>query len=189
MRPYRPPMTQSTQTRMTAGEFLQLPESNLPRQLMHGEVIEMAAPELEHQDAVGNLFVLFKQAAKRLGGKAYVAPVDVRFDDDNVVQPDDILLLPDSRCQSVGTRFLSGPPDLIAEVLSPSTARIDRRDKFRLYERDGVREYWIAEPREQLVSVWQLRDGAFVLLDVYGVDETFTSALIGEVSCAAIFVG
>ncbi len=182
-------MTQSTQTRMSAGKFLQLPESNLPRQLLHGEVIEMAAPELEHQDAVGNVFVLLKQAARRLDGKAYVAPVDVRFDDDNVVQPDDLLLLPDSRCQPVGTRYLSGPPDLIAEVLSPGTARMDRRDKFRLYERSGVREYWIVEPREQLVSVWQLRDGAFVLLDVYGADETFISPLIGEVPCAAIFAG
>jgi Uma2 family endonuclease len=172
---------------MTAGEFLQLPESNLPRQLLHGEVIEMAAPELEHQDAVGNIFVLFKQAANRFGGKAYVAPVDVRFDDDNVVQPDDLLLLPNSRCQPVGTHFLSGPPDLIAEVLSPSTARIDRKDKFRLYERYGVHEYWMVEPREQLVSVWQLRDNVFVLLDVYGADETFTSALIGDVSCAEIF--
>lgn len=149
----------------------------------------MAAPELEHQDAVGNVFVLLRQAARELGGKAYVAPVDVRLDDENVVQPDDLLLLPNSLCQPVGTRFLSGPPDLIAEVLSPGTARLDRRDKFRLYERFGVREYWIIEPREQLVSVWQLRDGAFVLLDVYGADETFTSALIGEAACAAIFGG
>lgn len=182
-------MTDQTQTRMTAVEFFQLPETNLPRQLLNGEVIEMTAPELDHQEVVGNIFMLFRQAVQQIGGKAYVAPVDVQFDAENVPQPDVLILLPDSPCQAVGTRRLSGPPDLIAEVLSPSTARLDRREKFRLYERYGVREYWIAEPRDQLVTVWQHRDGGFILLDVYGTGETFTSSLIGNVDCATIFAG
>ena len=180
-------MADQAQTRMTAAEFFQLPETNLPLQLLNGEVIEMTAPELDHQDVVGNLFVLFRRAAAALGGKAYVAPVDVEFDAENVVQPDVFLLLPDSRCQPVGTQRLSGAPDLIAEVLSPSTARLDRKVKFRLYERYGVREYWIVEPRDQMVTVWQHREDGFVLLDVYSLDETFLSAILGEVSCAEVF--
>ncbi len=182
-------MSNQPQIRMTAAEFFHLPETNLPRQLLNGQVVEMTATELDHQDVVGNIFVLFKQAARQLGGKAYVAPVDVEFDAANVVQPDSFLLLPDSLCQPVGTKRLIGPPDLIAEVLSPGTARIDRREKFRLYERYGVREYWIAEPRDRLVTVWQQRDSRFVLLDVYSADETFTSVLIGDVPCATIFEG
>lgn len=180
-------MAEQINTRMTADEFLRLPETNLPLQLVNGEVIELPAPELMHQDCVGNIYVLFRQAAQNIGGKAYVAPVDVYFDDLNVPQPDVLWLAPDSACQPIGTQRLSGPPDLIAEVLSPGTAHIDRRTKFRLYEKFGVREYWLIDPRDQLVEVWQYVEGRFVLLDVYAPSETFTSSLIGAVKCSAIF--
>lgn len=112
-----------------SGRIYDLPETNLPRQLINGEVYEITAPELDHQDVVGNVFLLFKQASKALRGKAYIAPVDVEFDADNVPQPDVILLLPGSRCQPAGNKRLMGPSDLIAKVLSPSTARLDRREK------------------------------------------------------------
>src|SRR5262245_37337173 len=123
-------MAEAEKIRMTAAEFLALPETNLPVQLLDGEVIQLTAPELDHQDVVGNVFVLFKQITKTLGGKAYVAPVDVVFDDHNVPQPDVMWLAPDSQCKSVGTKRLKGPPDLIVEVLSPSTSRDDKRYKF-----------------------------------------------------------
>jgi Uma2 family endonuclease len=182
-------MADQVKTYMTAQEFLELPETNLPVQLLNGEVVAMTAPELDHQDVVGNIFVLFKQIAKTLGGKAYVAPVDVYFDELNVPQPDVVWVAPDSKCQAEGTKRLKGAPDLIAEVLSPSTARLDKRVKFRLYEKYGVREHWIVDPRDQLIEVWQHKGGHFVLLDAYGRDETFNSALIGAVETNAIFVG
>ena len=180
-------MAEQIKTRMTAAEFLQLPETNLPVQLLDGEVIEMGAPELPHQDIVGDTFVLFKLKAKELDGKAYVAPVDVYLDELNIPQPDVIWLAPDTKCQMVGTQRLSGAPDLIAEVLSPSTAHIDRKRKFRLYEKYRVREYWLVDPRDQLVEVWQHQDERFVLLDVYGVGETFMSSLLGEVKVDILF--
>lgn len=176
-----------TGTILTAKEYYQRPETNLPEQLINGEVIEMTAPELDHQDVVANVLILLRQAAKRLGGKAYVAPTDVELDSANVVQPDVLYLAPESACQPLGTKRLIGPPDLVVEVLSPTTARLDRRDKFRLYEHFGVREYWIVEPRDGLVSVWQAHDAAFVLLNVYGTDEQFTSSVIGEVMVRAVF--
>lgn len=181
-------MAEQIKTRMTATEFLQLPETNLPVQLLDGEVItDMNAPELPHQDVVGNVFILFKLKAKEIGGKAYIAPVDVYFDELNMPQPDVMWLAPDTQCEMVGTQRLSGAPDLIAEVLSPSTARIDRRSKFRLYEKYGVREYWLVDPRDQLVEVWQRKENQFLLLDAYDPSETFTSALIGAVEVAALF--
>ena len=180
-------MDNQTRIQITAETFFERPESNLPVQLLHGEIIEMTAPELDHQDVVGNLFVLLKQAAQRLNGKAYVAPVDVQLSAVDVPQPDVLLLLPGSRCVPLENKRLQGPPDLIAEVLSPSTARLDRRVKFRLYEQHGVREYWMVDPRDQLVEVWQQDEGTFTLLDVYGVDESFDSGLIGTVACRDIF--
>lgn len=182
-------MAEQVSRPMTAAEFLALPETNLPQQLLNGAVFPMTVPELNHQDIVGNVFVLFKAAAKAQGGKAYVAPVDVYFDAKNVPQPDIIYLAPESRCQPLGSERLSGPPDLVVEVLSRSTAREDRGYKFRLYQQYGVREYWIADPRDQIVEVWQYTDGHFVLLDAFGLGETFTSALIGVVDTNAIFEG
>jgi len=176
--------------RMTSSQFLQLPETNLLVQLLDGYVIrsiEAETTSLSHQDIVLNVGLLFRQRAKELGGKAYVAPVDVYFDEFNMPQPDVIWLAPDTQCQMVGTQRLSGAPDLIAEVLSPSTAHLDRKKKFRLYEKYGVREYWLIDPRDQLVEVWQHQEGRFLLLDVYGVGETFTSSLIGEIEVAVLF--
>src|SRR4051812_20579571 len=106
---------------MTATEFLKLPETNLPVQLLDGEVIRFDASErtqLTHQDTLGNTAILFKLKAKELGGKAYIAPVDVYFDEQNIPQPDVIWLAPDTKCEMVGTQRLSGAPDLIAEILS-----------------------------------------------------------------------
>lgn len=182
-------MAEQIKTRMTAAEFLELPETNLPRQLLNGEVIEMNAPMLDHQKCVLNIALLFKQAAQRLGGEAYVSPVDVYFDELNVPQPDVIYLAPGSACQPEGLQRLSGPPDLIAEVLSLSTAREDKREKFNLYQKYGVREYWLVDPREQLIEVWQHQDGRFVRLDVFSPDETFTSAIIGSVATSDVFSG
>lgn len=176
--------------RMTAAEFLKLPETNLPVQLLDGCVIRSSNAEISvisHQEVVGNIFELFTIKAKELGGKAYVAPVDVYFDEFNLPQPDVMWLAPDSKCQMIGDARLSGAPDLIAEVLSPSTAHLDRKKKFRLYEKYGVREYWLIDPRDQLVEVWQHQEERFILLDVYGAGETFLSSLIGEVEVAMIF--
>ena len=172
---------------MTATEFLKLPETNLPVHLLDGEVIRTGTPDLAHREIVGNTALIFKQSTQIFGGKAYVAPVDVYFDERNVPQPDVIWLSPDTKCEMVGTQRLSGAPDLIAEVLSPSTASTDRKKKFRLYEKYGVREYWLIDPRDQLVEVWQREEGRFMLLDVYEVGETFTSALIGAVEVAVLF--
>ncbi len=169
-----------------------MPETNLPVQLLDGEVIEIDANlhiYLIKTHCWQCSICLFKLKAKELGGKAYVAPVDVYFDEHNIPQPDVMWLglAPDTKCQMVGEKRLSGAPDLIAEILSPSTAHIDRKRKFRLYEKYGVREYWLVDPRDQLVEVWQHQDERFVLLDVYGVGEIFISALLGAVEVATLF--
>lgn len=179
-------MTDYIKTRMTATEFLELPETNLPTELINGEVFRMPAPQLSHQDVVLMLAIFLKQ--KLATGKVYVAPVDVYLDDENVIQPDVLWISPDNQqCVSVEGKYLRGAPDLVVEVFSPGTARRDKRDKFRLYQKYGVREYWMVDPIEQFIEVLQLLKGKFALLDVYGPGEVFTSPLIGEVDVNAIF--
>jgi len=178
------------QTRMTAAEFFELPESNSPIELINGELVVSPTPIPNHQDAVGNTFVLLKQLARITGGKAYVAPLEVYFDEDNVPQPDVMWVSP-TRLSVVGPKRLDAPPDLIVEVLSPGTARTDKETKFRLYEKYQVREYWIVDPVHQLVDVWTLVDKKFVWQGAYGVGDTFKSAVFDgqTIEVSTIFTG
>ncbi len=172
--------------KMTATEFLELPETVLPTELINGEVFRMPAPQLNHQDVVLQIALFLKQ--RLTTGKIYVAPVDVYLDEINVVQPDVLWIAPDNtRCISFQGKYLRGAPDLVIEVFSPGTARRDKREKFRLYQKYGVREYWMVDPLEQFIEVWQLVKEKFVLVDVYGPGEVFNSPLIGEVDVKAIF--
>jgi Uma2 family endonuclease len=176
----------ATKAPVTADQFFQLPETNQFVELLDGEIIMSPSPIPDHQDVVGNSYVVLKQAAKQRGGRAFIAPLDVQFDELNVPQPDAIYLAPDSRCV-VEEKRLVGAPDLLVEVVSPGSTKRDRSDKFLLYERYGVREYWIIDPRDQLVEVWQWKEGRFSLLGVFGPEETFESSLVGGVEVAALF--
>jgi len=170
-------------TRMTAAEFLALPESNTPMELLDGEIIMAPSPIPQHQDIVGNVFVILKQLAKQIGGRAFVAPLDVYLDDHNVAQPDVLWIAENSRCQ-VTTTHLVGAPDLVVGVLSPSTAWQDKTVKFRLYQQHGVREYWLVDPMYRLVEVWRLVENRFEPQGVYGADEAFGSAVLGDQNVA-----
>lgn len=90
-----------------------------------------------------------------------------------------LYLTPDTRC-SVGEKRLTGPPDLVVEVLSPGTAKFDRQGKYRAYERHGVHEYWIVDPLHDVLEVWVLEEGRFDRLGAYAVEDTFTSPTLGE---------
>jgi Uma2 family endonuclease len=177
----------TVETRMTAAEFLALPETNRPTELIDGELYRMASPTPTHQDAVFNAATLIKQLTKAKGGRTFIAPLDVYFDELNVPQPDVMWVAPDSPNCVILEKHLRGAPDLIVEVLSPGSVKNDRKIKFRLYEKHGVREYWMVDLSEQLIEVWQLQSGKFMLLDVYGVGEKFVSPLLGEVEVKAIF--
>ena len=98
-----------------------------------------------------------------------------------MVQPDLFWVSDDNaQCQIGEDGYWHGPPDFVADVLSPGTARLDKVEKFRLYQAHGVREYWIINPTDPYVEVFVLKGGEFHLLGVYGSDEAFTSPLFGE---------
>lgn len=173
------------QTRMTSAEFLALPETMLPMELIDGEVIMSPAPELNHQNIVGKVYLLLNSLSK--GGTVYVAPVDVYLDEANTVQPDVLWAAPESRCSAVAGKYLRGGPDLVVELFSPGTARRDKREKFRLYEKHGVREYWMVDTVEKFIEVWVREGDKFPRLDVYGPEEQFASPLLSAVDTKAIF--
>jgi Uma2 family endonuclease len=175
-------MAQPAPIRMRASEFAQLPETNLPMELLHGEMIVTPAPKDPHQDLVLSIAVFLKGLAKQSQGAGLVkvAPLDVHLDEYNVVQPDVFWMSgPESCCKLGADGYWHGAPDLVIEVLSPGTTQRDKIDKFRLYQKHGVREYWIADPVGRYVEVWLLESGKYQHRGVFGPEESFPSTVLG----------
>lgn len=172
-------MTIPDRQRLKTDDFYALfPESNTPVELIEGEVIVSPSPVLRHQVLIGRLHLVLIEVTRSKGGLLVLAPFDVRLDEDTSVQPD-LLWLSAERGGLAGERRIEGAPDLVVEVISPGSVRMDRVVKFRLYERYGVQEYWLADP-EGVIEVFSLRDGKYALVGAYESGETFTSPLLGQ---------
>ena len=130
-------------------------------ELIEGRAYAMSpAPTRYHQDLSGRLFADIHAALRGKPCKVYAAPFDVLMpageeaDDevDTVVQPDIVVYCDRSKLTRAGAR---GAPDLVVEILSPSTARKDQHEKYALYERSGVREYWVVDPVGKWLCVYR----------------------------------
>lgn len=182
-------MAQPTQTRIHAADYYQLPEYEQHDliQLIEGEVIISMPPIPRHQEIVMAILSLLLPLAKQLGGKVWAAPIEVYLDEHNIYEPDVFYLSATSRCKREAKRLV-GPPELVIEVLSPGTARYDRREKYKAYEQHQVNEYWIVDPVHETVEVWQLVDARFDRLGAYAGEDTFLSPVLDEtISVQAIF--
>jgi Uma2 family endonuclease len=175
-------MAQPAPIRMTASAFARLPESNLPTELLYGEIVVTPASKDPHQDVVLSAAIFLKGLAKQSPGSGLVkvAPLDVYLDKYTVVQPDVFWVSGTrSRCKLGDDGYWHGAPDLIIEVLSPATTQRDKIDKFRLYQEHGVREYWIADPAARYVEVWLLEGSTYQHRGTFGPDESFASTVLG----------
>jgi Uma2 family endonuclease len=177
-----------SKTRMTADEFFQLPETNQPTELIDGELIVSAPPIPKHQRLIRLLLILLDILIP--DGEVFPSPIGVYFDDLNIPEPDLVWVAENSRCV-VTEKQLEGSPDLIVEIFSPGTATRDKREKYQLYQRYGVSEYWMVDPIGQYVEVCVWKDGKFEQQGVYGADDSFNSPVLGgkTVSLKGIFAG
>lgn len=144
------------------------------------------APLLGHQSISTILLRVLFPIIKT--GELHHAPTDVKLGE-NGLQPDIFWVAPDNdQCIPVDGKYWQGAPDFVIEILSPSTAKRDRGTKFDIYEKHGVREYWLVEPNGQYLEVYVLTDGAFVRQGVYDAADTFTSPVLQhEIDVAVIF--
>lgn len=138
----------------TAEEFFKItPENESERyELINGEIVAQAAPSTIHQRLVGNLFFSIKSFINANKGKCepFVSPFDVKLDEDNVVQPD--LLVVCDPSQLDGKRC-NGAPDFVIEVTSSNYTN-DYVEKLALYKNAGIREYWIVDPLYERVMTY-----------------------------------
>ena len=163
-----------TKIKFTYEDYRNTPEDKR-YELLDGELVEMPSPKEIHQRLVlllGSLFLTFV-SAKNLG-KAYIAPFDVIFTDTDVAQPD-VIFVSNERAHIITEDNIRGAPDLVIEILSPSTANRDRTFKRTLYERHGVLEYWMVDPAAKTVTVVLLGEQGFDLVGIYGEGQTLTS--------------
>jgi len=145
------------------------------------------SPSPEHQIILGNIVEKFREFAKDKGMIIF-SPVDVYLDEENAYQPD-LVFISKQRREIIRKDGIYGPPDLVVEVLSPSTAHYDLREKFRVYERTGVKEYWIVDPDVKMIEVYTNEADKFTLFSkAEGKGEVNSSLLEGfEITIEDIF--
>jgi Uma2 family endonuclease len=162
-------------------------------EIIDGEVYMMAPPSRLHQEISRELTGAFWEFLKGKPCKVYTAPFAVRLypaadqNDDTVVEPDIVVICDSSKLDDRGC---NGPPDLIVEILSPSTGRYDRIAKFQKYREAGVREYWIVDPEEKILNAYILKNGVYAAF-VYGETESVPVTVLPgcEIDLAVVFEG
>ena len=142
-------------------------------EVINGQTYMMSRPKINHVRVERNITKIF---SRYLEGKTCETfnESDVYLDDENNVVPDVMIVCDPNIINEDG---INGVPDLIVEILSPSTAKRDKNEKFRLYEKFGVKEYWIVDPNNKFVDVYHLIDSKFILQNTYKffTDEVYQS--------------
>lgn len=150
--------------RLTYEDFLLFPEDDgLRHEIIDGEHYVTAAPNRRHQELVGRLFLTIgtfvEDRPER--GRVFLSPFDVVFSFHDIVEPDLVFVAPD-QFEILTDKNIQGTPALVVEILSPSTLKRDRELKRALYDRSGVREYWLVDPEHHAVTIRRRsRDGSF----------------------------
>ncbi|MGJ3239268.1 MAG: Uma2 family endonuclease [Anaerolineae bacterium] len=185
-------MVQPASTRINASDYYQLQAYHAHDliELIDGEVIIGMPPILKHQDIVREILILLALIARKIGGKAYTSLIEVRLDDHNVFEPDVLYIQADHMAIArQDEKRIIGVPNLVVEVLSPSTAKFDRHEKYQAYEQHGVNEYWIVDPAHDVIEVWNIgSEGTYVRQGAFAGNDSFKSTVLGEnISVKAIF--
>lgn len=192
--PALPTETLAATKRLTTEEFraLDFEDESFFYELLHGELVKRSAPSLAHQRITRNLgYAMHQFATTHHLGEILFAPADVALDDENVLQPD-VFFIAAGRQNLTQGDYVQGAPDLVVEVVSVGTVKRDRGDKLKLYERHGVREYWLVDARTRSVEVYVNTGNDFTLQEVYAEnqDTVRSLALQGfEMNLASVFEG
>ncbi len=166
-----PPVTYAAYRQLEA-------DDHLLYELIGGEIVKKAAPSPRHQRVVRALFLwLEKHAAQNAQGEVFFAPLDVFLDTHNAPQPD-LLFVSAARSGIVTADGIQGAPDLVVEVISPSSIVRDRVDKTKLYACFGVPECWLVDPNNESVEVYRYAEGAYELGAFAAEAGTVTSGVL-----------
>ena len=166
------------QPRFGYADLLALPEDVRRYEIPGGELVVVAAPLDRHQIVVLEVATVLADYGRRSSGLAVTAPCDIVFDEHDVVQPD-VVFFRAERSHRVSLDVVTRvAPDIAVEVLSPSTAAVDRGRKMRMFARYGVREYWIVDPVRLEIEIHALEGRAYRRTQTATGGDTVRSVLL-----------
>ncbi|MEQ1759445.1 MAG: Uma2 family endonuclease [Vicinamibacterales bacterium] len=148
--------------RLTYDDFVHFPDDGQRHELIDGEHYVTPSPNMRHQVILGNLHFLIRQYLEGQPlGRVFLSPFDVVFTDFDVVEPDLLYMSHQRAGEILTSKHVRGTPELVIEIGSPSTRSRDETIKRRLYEREGVSEYWFVDPEIDVVRVYRRQREGF----------------------------
>jgi Uma2 family endonuclease len=156
----------------TYQDYLNLPEEpGYHYEVLEGMLIKEPSPNVRHQRVSRKLQRLLEDFFWEYDpeGEIFNAPLDTTLEESTVVQPD-IFYISGKQKEIVKETRIDGPPELIVEIMSPSSHRRDRLQKLMIYQKTGVKHYWLLNPEEKTLECFALRDGVYALIAA-GMDE------------------
>jgi len=165
-------------TRLTYDDFCLLPEDGKRREIIEGELFVTPSPQTPHQRAATRLTIrLGEFVESHKLGEVFCAPFDVVFSEFDVVEPD-LLYISNARAGVLTRKNVQGAPDLVVEVLSETTARVDRSIKLKLYGRFAVQEYWIIDPNGPSAEIYRRGEEGLDLVAKLSAADALSSPML-----------
>ena len=176
-------ITATAARKLTVQDYFDLDAPDGERyELINGVLIMVGSPNFAHQTVVGALGTrMYAFSEGNDLGDVVFSPFDVVLSDTDVVQPD-LLFVSNEREEIITPANVQGAPDLVVEILSPSSSRRDWREKLALYAKYGVKEYWIIDPINRVIWLMLLRRGALEIAGQYGEGDTVSSTALAGFS-------
>lgn len=155
---------QTSQRPLTIRDFESFPDDGNRYEIMGGLLSVSPSPTLQHQRIAGRIYAALERYFDEIGGgEAFPAPVDVELSMHDIVEPDVVVVL-DANASVKRTKRIVGAPDVVVEVISPSSELRDRARKAALYAMSGVREYWLVDPGTRTFDVLTLQGSDYTKL-------------------------
>ncbi|MFW5991987.1 MAG: Uma2 family endonuclease [Halanaerobiaceae bacterium] len=150
----------------TYRDYLELPEEpGYKFEVLEGMLVKEPSPNVLHQRVSRRLLQILKDYFRKVDpdGEIFYAPLDVTFNETNVVQPD-ILYISGEQKEIIKEKRIKGSPLLVIEIISPYSSRKDRVQKMNIYRKEGVQHYWLVNPEEKTFESFVLRDNTYSLI-------------------------
>ena len=190
--PPQPSTWPPEQGQWTYEDWLRLPDDGFRYEVLDGVLYMVPPPSVRHQRVSHNLqLALGNFVRQRRLGTVLSAPCGVRLPGQPVPVQPDILFVHADRRHIIGEEYVEGTPDLVVEILSPSSWLYDRKEKFLAYQAAGVQEYWIVDPRACTIEVFTLEGQTYALQGKFGPGERAPSQVLAgfEVAVDEVFAG
>jgi len=178
-------MALQSAAKLTYDDYVLIPDDGLRHEIIEGEHYVDPAPNVRHQLISRRIFkALVVFADDHDLGEVFYSPIDVVFSEINVVQPDIVYIRKENRGELYGAAYVKVIPDLVVEVLSMNRKH-DEITKLKLYDGFNVPEYWIADPKHDVVNVYRRRKAGLTLVEQVRTPAAITSPLLPGFSLPA----